>query len=164
MANDRALTNLDGVLDALRSLPPAIASKGGGPVRVALAKAARRIRDRARQLAPKDSGAMAENIVMKRDTRPDQVGANERYRVGVRGGARRYANTKRNVRNGRAGKKYETAGATYYWRFKEFGTRLMAPEPFLRPAFDQEAGPALDAIGDDLEKAIHAAAKRAAKG
>lgn len=158
------LQGLDGVLDALKALPREVAGKNGGPVRVALAKGAKRIRDRARQLAAVDTGAVRDNIVLKRDRSPQRSGANERYLVGVRGGSQTsYADTKRNRRKGLVGQKYEKAGRTYYWRFLEFGTANAPPRPFLRPAFEQEAQGVLDNIGDDLRKAIASAAKRHAK-
>ncbi|WP_374987639.1 HK97-gp10 family putative phage morphogenesis protein, partial [Klebsiella pneumoniae] len=65
------------------------------------------------------------------------------FRVGVMGGARQYANTKANVRKGRAGKSYNTAGDkgnpggdTWYWRFLEFGTEHAAARPIIRPALN----------------------------
>lgn len=64
-------------------------------------------------------------------------------RVGVRGGAQQYAKTKANVRKGRAGKTYATAGSkknpggdTWYWRFVELGRPSVGQpaRPFLRIA------------------------------
>ncbi|MDO5769454.1 MAG: HK97 gp10 family phage protein [Psychrobacter sp.] len=62
-------------------------------------------------------------------------------KVGVKGGARQYVNTKRNRREGRAGQTYQTAGDksnpggdTWYWRMVELGTAHSAAAPFLRPA------------------------------
>lgn len=164
MEREVKIEGLSGLLQALKALPPEIASKGGGPARVALAKAAKLIRDDARARAPVDTGATRDNIVMKRDSRPDRFGVNERYTVGVRGGASKYANNRRNRRKGRAGQVRETAGNTYYWRFKEFGTAKMAAEPFIRPAFDANAERALQLIGSELEKAIARAAKKVARG
>lgn len=163
MANDQHIKGLDGVLDALKALPQEVAGKNGGIVRQALASGARLIRDEARQRAPRDTGAMAANIVMKRDRDPKREGANERYTVGVRGGARRYAKTKRNVRKGRAGKEYETAGNTYYWRFIEFGTERQKARPFLRPAFEVRKVDAREAIINSLQRGIARAAKRVAR-
>lgn len=162
-SNPVMLRGLDGLLAALKALPPAVASKNGGPARVALARGAKVIRDDSRVRAPKDTGALVANIVMQRDRQPQESGVNERYVVGVRGGARRYANTKRNVRKGRAGKEYTTAGNTYYWRFKEFGTEKMPAEPFLRPAFESQKENALAVITDTLAKGIQAAAKKVAR-
>ena len=62
-------------------------------------------------------------------------------RVGVRGGAQEYAKTKANVRKGRAGKTYATAGSkknpggdTFYWRYQELGRSGMPAQPFMRIA------------------------------
>jgi len=62
-------------------------------------------------------------------------------RVGVKGGARQYVATKRNVRKGRSGKTYKTdgdksnpGGDTFYWRFIELGTAYIPAQPFLRIA------------------------------
>lgn len=164
MAGNVRIEGLDGVLDALKALPPELASKRGGPARAALARGAKVIRDDARRRVPVATGAVRDNIVMKRDTRPDRYGANERYTVGVRGGAKRYANTKRNRRKGRAGQEYVTAGNTYYWRFLEFGTAKMAARPFLRPAFESQKDRALAAIVDGLTAGIQRIAKKVAKG
>ena len=163
-SNLQHVQGLDGLLDALKALPPEISSKNGGPARAALAKGAKIIRDDARLRVPVDTGAVKANIVMKRDSRPDRFDVNERYTVGVRGGAKQYANTKRNVRKGRAGKQYETAGNTFYWRFLEFGTEKAAARPFLRPAFESNQAKAMTAIVDTLTKGIERAAKKVARG
>ena len=72
-------------------------------------------------------------------------------RVGVRGGAMSYANTKENVRKGKIGKKYLTpgdktnpGGDTWYWRLLETGTSKMAARPFMRPALNNN----LDTVQD----------------
>jgi HK97 gp10 family phage protein len=164
-SNLQHVQGLDGLLDALKALPPEIASKNGGPARAALAKGAKIIRDDARIRAPKDTGATAANIVMKRDGRPDRFGVNERYTVGVRGGSlSTYSNTKRNRRKGVVGKKYEKQSSTYYWRFKEFGTEKMAATPFMRPAFESNQARAMAAITDTLAKGIERAAKKVSRG
>lgn len=158
------IRGLDGILDALKALPPEVASKNGGPARVALAKGARVIRDDARLRAPKDTGALAANIVMKRDGNPQRFGANERYTVGVRGGSlSTFSNTKRNRRKGVVGKKYEKQSSTYYWRFKEFGTKKMPADPFLRPAFESKKEEAMNVIASTLASGIERAAKKVAR-
>lgn len=149
------LQGADDLLARLKALPPEIASSKGGPARAALAKAARLIRDEAIQRAPEDTGNLKDNIIMKRDPNPKRSGANEIYWVGVRGGGRRkYANTKRNRRNKRTGQTYEVAGNAYYWRFFEFGSEKLRPQPFLRPAFEARAAEAEAVIIDGLDKGI----------
>ena len=170
MGRNVRIEGLDGLLDALKALPPAIASKNGGPARIALAKAAKLIRDDARARAPKDTGALAANIVMKRDSRPDRHGVGERYTVGVRGGSlSTYSDTKRNRRKGLVGKKYNKSSQTYYWRFNEFGTKTemgtekMPARPFLRPAFERNAIAGLNLIAEELTRGIERAAKKVAR-
>ena len=86
------------------------------------------------------------------------------------GGARQYGNTKTNVRKGRAGKNYKTAGDkgnpggdTWYWRFPEFGTEHMAAKPMLRPGVNGVDTDVINVFAVELEKAIDRAVRRAAK-
>lgn len=62
-------------------------------------------------------------------------------RVGVRGGARSYMQTRANVRKGIVGQQYATDGSkqnpggdTWYWRLVELGTARTRAKPFLRLA------------------------------
>jgi len=82
-------------------------------------------------------------------------------RVGVKGGAKRYKNTKENRRKGRVGGSYEGPGNVYYWRFLEFGTSKIDPaRPFMRPAMSEHWREAMDTVSKALEVAI---AKQAEK-
>lgn len=161
------LQGLDGLLDALKALPAEIGAKGGGPARVALAKATRIIRDQAIANAPRDTGLLQENIIMHRDRKPHLAGAAEHYSVGVRRKSRRYANTKRNKGKGRVGKTYFVEGSAYYWQFIEFGfTRngvTYPPRPFLRPAFESRKEEAMDTIVTELRAGLDRAARKLAR-
>ena len=42
----------------------------------------------------------------------------------------------------------------FYGRFREIGTIFQAPEPFLRPAFDETAESVVDQIGESLKTMI----------
>lgn len=86
------------------------------------------VRRRAASLDDPETGeSIAKNVTVqssRRLSKPGQIG----FRVGIRGGAKKYANTRENVRAGRAGKTYQTGGDkgnpggdTWYWRFLEFG-------------------------------------------
>ena len=47
----------------------------------------------------------------------------------------------------KSGKKQQKKGLdAYYWRFVEFGTKKMAAQPFLRPAFESKKHEAVEAI------------------
>ena len=79
-------------------------------------------------------------------------------RVGVRGGAMSYANTKENVRKGKIGKKYLTpgdktnpGGDTWYWRLVEVGTSRSAAKPFLRPALNNNVDGVQDGFVTDFK-------------
>src|SRR5690606_1165609 len=92
----QTLHGLDGVLEKLKSLPPEIVSKRGGPVKSALRKGAvviqkewvanlKAIIAEPNEGVPHDgSGLLVKNVVVTRDSRPRRSGANERYVVRVR--------------------------------------------------------------------------------
>ena len=86
-------------------------------------------------------------------------------RVGVRGGAHEYAQTKANVRKGRAGKTYATAGSkknpggdTWYYRHVELGNSKMPAQPFMRIALWNNTERVNDEFatffGDEITKEI----------
>lgn len=89
-----SMEGLDGVLDTLKRLPPEVVSKRGGPVRRALAKGAKLIRDESRKALQRSidaagktgitetTGFTASNVIMKR-RRLDYING-ERYIVTVR--------------------------------------------------------------------------------
>ena len=77
MKVDVKLTGVDGVLKTLSSLPAEVVSKRGGPVKAALAKGARFLRDRERDnlravLEPGDesTGLLEQNIIASRGKPP----------------------------------------------------------------------------------------------
>ena len=82
-------------------------------------------------------------------------------KVGVRGGAMSYANTRANMRSGRAGQTYATAGSsgnpggdTFYFRFVELGTSRTAAKPFLRPALNNNVDNVQGSFVDDFKEQI----------
>lgn len=166
MAEQVTIAGLAGVLEALEALPREIASRNGGPVRTALGRGARLIKDEAVRRAPVATGKLQKNIIAARDRNPQRAGPGigERYIVGVRGGARqKLANTRRNRRAGTVGQDAVTQGNTFYWRFLEFGTAKMPAKPFLRPAFEAMKQAALDEVVSSLGKGIDRIAARLAR-
>lgn len=142
----------------LREMAPDLARNA---LRAAVGAAAKVVKDEASTRAEphKKTGALQANIYAKRDRkRSNDFG--QTYIVGVRNGQAKYANNKKNRRAGRAGKTYEDAGATFYWRFLEFGTVKMSPKPFLRPAFETKKVEAVEAIKERLWKRIEKIAKQ----
>jgi HK97 gp10 family phage protein len=49
---------------------------------------------------------------------------------------------------------------TFYWRFVEFGTRLMAARPFLRPALHDNVARVIEAVRVRLEKGVDREVRR----
>lgn len=166
------LNGLDSLLGKLDAVSQVTRDKTG---RAALRKAANVIRDRARNNAsrvddPSTKEAIYKNIVVAFSSKTFRRTGDPTFRIGVMGGARQYANTKTNVRKGRAGKNYKTAGDkgnpggdTWYWRFPEFGTEHMAAKPMLRPAVNGVDTDVINVFAVELEKAIDRAVRRAAK-
>lgn len=161
----KEIEGLAELVDRLKSLPAEIAGKGGGPVRKALAKCARVIRDDARARAPYDEDGIGKHlrdqIVMKRDPNPRAIdNAAERYIVTVKYKEKKYGNTRKNRRSGKIGKKYVTYGDFYYWKFLEFGTSKMAPHSFLRAAFEANKESLSGLFRDELAKSIEQAVRK----
>lgn len=146
----------------LRALPPALGSKGGGPLRYALFQSAKVLRDAAIARAPKKTGNLRENIVTKRHRNPKAVGATERYDIGFKGGTRKLTNNARNRRAGRAGARVTTAGVAFYGRFLELGTSKMPARPFLRPAIEAKRGEAVQVFSRAFLLAVERAEKKLA--
>jgi HK97 gp10 family phage protein len=118
-------------------------------LRGAVSAGAAVIRNEARLKAPKDTGEMARDIMIKR-ARDSRGSGLITYHVFVRTGKKsRLAGKKRNVNRD-----------SFYWRFVEFGTAKMSAKPFMRPAFDTAKERAVQAIKEYLAARID---KEAAK-
>lgn len=158
------INGADHILDVLQKLPKEVVSKNGGPVKLALAKGARLVRDQAKQNvravvnASKDStGLLEKNIIASRGK---QVfgSKGERYLVRVRRKA--YDGDKISKRQ-KAGKRVTThkTGALL-----EYGSSHQPATPWLRPAVQQKGQEAINTIIQDLDKRIQNTIKKMAKG
>ncbi|QXE85968.1 HK97 gp10 family phage protein [Geomonas nitrogeniifigens] len=93
-------------------------------------------RDEAKRIAPKDTGEMARDIMLKKPRKGNGL----EYQVYVRSGKKsRMAGKKRNVDRD-----------SFYWRFVEFGTAKMAAKPFMRPAFEAKRQEAIEKVRESL--------------
>ena len=146
------LEGLRGTLDMLKRLPPELVSKNGGPVKLALKKAAEVLRDAARanvqriidepnldEQATKSTGLLKKSIVAARGKMPPGL-KGERYSVRIR-----------------KNQKYpETRGkgltAVQIGRQLEEGTERRSPKPWLRPAFDEKKGAAVDTFVSEVNR------------
>ena len=140
----------------------------------ALKIAAEPIADAARRNAPEDKGFLRESIKiatkanMGRGRALRSRGDTVYAFIGIDGSVLppKDAKTKRNRRKSRflqAG-----GGVAAYSIFVEYGSASMAPQPYMRPAFDGEKENAVKRLGpalwEEIEKAAARAAKKAAKG
>jgi HK97 gp10 family phage protein len=135
---------------ALNQLPREVQKR---PLRAAVSAAAKVIQDEAKRRAPIDTGNLRKAVYRTRSRSGSGTGQ-ETFLVAVKKGKAEYANTARNRRLNRVGKKYQTQGEAYYWRFLEFGTAKMAAKPFLRPAFENKKQMAVDVLKQKLGDAI----------
>ncbi|WP_421794294.1 HK97-gp10 family putative phage morphogenesis protein [Hydrocarboniphaga effusa] len=154
---------LDQLLKNLEQLPRELVSKNGGLVRTALFKATKRIREQARQRAPRDTGVLAKNIIAVRDKNPRANGASERYIITVR--KKRWSKQAKERATRRANGKidYRRSNDAYYWRWVEFGTATQQAQPFLRPAFESEKEAAVLDFKDSLASGIKRAVAKMRK-
>jgi len=153
------ITGLDGVLATLKSLPPEIVSKRGGPVRAALRKAAVVIQKQeianllaATSNAPSYStGLLAKNIVVTRGKAPFS-GNGERYLVRV----------KRRTYPREAGQKGKPVTTLATANLLEYGSSTQPAEPFIRPAVMAKGQQAVDTFVSSLNKSIASIVKKLA--
>ncbi len=141
------IQGLEGLLDAMKKLPPELISKKGGPAKLAMKAGAQVIRDEAKRrvaVGTLDDVHVRDNIVVSRDPRPRESGADVTERFVVR--------VKRKKQPGGSG--------TKNWGALEFGNENQAARPFLRPAFEAKKQAALDVI---VAKLIAGVAKIQAK-
>lgn len=154
MSSTVQVKGLSELLKNMEQLPRELVSKRGGLVRSALFKAAKTVRDEAKQRAPRDTGALQANVVTVRDKDPQATGASERYAVTVK--KKRWTGKAKAKAKKTAGGKidYRKSGDAFYWRFVEFGTSKMRAQPFLRPAFESQKDAALDEFKQSLATGI----------
>lgn len=148
------LVKLDGweqLLKDLNSLHSDLTEKAARSAVVSAASLVRAdAKRRAKALGLEMTGALVENIAMKRERTPK---GRHQYNVGVRHGrnakrARKvieFTGTRRRVR-------YEND--PFYWRFHEFGTAKMPARPFLRPAFEENQQRILNTMAARIRKQL----------
>lgn len=145
---------LKGVLDTLQMLPPELVSKGGGPVRAALRKAAVIIQKQAQAnvqaiidqpnangLPAESTGMLMKNLVVQR-IKPPAGQRGERFMVRVR--KKKY--------EGNADWKPRTTAQI--GALLEYGTERRAAMPWMRPAFEARRVEAVQVFERELPAAI----------
>jgi HK97 gp10 family phage protein len=171
------LTGLDDVIARLYAMPTALAR---GPIRKALFAPAKKMRDDVQNAAPvwngnrfgpNDAhvpGLLKKSIGVFRDRRPEAM--TEVYYIGTRRLTRTYANTTRNRRKQRVGKRYRVEGAGYYVKFVEFGTNTTGlgrpgqkAQRFFTHVFESEKESAVDLFTATLSPELDATVRKLAQ-
>ena len=143
---------LEPLLAKLKSVSDDAKYKGG---RFALRKAANVIAAKVKENAqrvddPATPDSIPVNATVRWSSRIFRSTGDLGFRVGIQGGARK-------------GNKAGPGGATYYWRFLEFGTQHMQAKPFFRTALSDNTDKAKDTFVTEYIKAIDRAIKRAGR-
>ena len=144
------IKGIDGVLATLRSLPPEVVSKRGGPVKAALRKGAVVIFKQAqlnlyRSTAnvgtgdTEGTGLLLKNLVVTRGKEPTGT-KGERYLVRVR---------KKSYR-----RKGQPVTTLKTGQLLEYGSVQQPAEPWLRPAFNAKASQAINTATTELVRGL----------
>ncbi|MFK3846610.1 HK97-gp10 family putative phage morphogenesis protein [Stenotrophomonas sp. NPDC078853] len=172
---DRIRFDVSGLDDVKRKMAQLKADVIHRTGRAALRRAAIVLREQARSNARRiddheTAEAIWKNIDVRWDARSYRANGTLGFRVGVLGGARKYADTKANRRAGRAGADMAAPGSsgnpggdTWYWRMKEFGTSKMPAQPILRPVGEQAGQEAVDTFARFFNQGLNRAIKRNTK-
>ncbi len=156
------LTGLDGVLALLKSLPPEVVSKRGGPVRSALRKGAVVIlkAEKANLTAVtanatesgkvESTGLLMKSLIVSRGKAPSG-GKGERMLVRVK--RKSYAR--------KGGKAVTTLASA---QLLEYGSSKQPAEPWIRPAFESKAEEAIKTVERELVAGIDRIVKKLGKG
>lgn len=116
-------------------------------MRRALKKAAQPMADAAKSKAPRDDGVLQASIG-----------------VSTKLSDRQKKLHRKQFRNDKAAvEMFVGAGPLSSAHNQEFGNEHHGPQPFIRPAWDQEAMPTLERLGQEMWSEIEKQAKRAAK-
>lgn len=151
------------LLTRLSALPDKLQKKGAvRATRKAFRVALNAARATARNLDdPESREQIWRNIAIQNSPRTGRRIGGVAMRLGVKGGARAYADTRENRRKGRSGKAYATGGSkgnpggdTWYWRFLELGNKRMARQEFLLPAVRDNAQRIEGLLAEHLEREI----------
>lgn len=147
--------------DAQKKIARRATMAGIRVLRDQVAENARRVDD------PATPNNIAKNVAIRFSSKKTRSNGGSTYSLGIRGGSKSYANTKANVRAGKAGTKYKTDGSksnpggdTYYWRFLEFGTAKMPAKPIIRPALNQKGDAAIEAAVNEAMRLLELEIKR----
>lgn len=151
------------IVNRIAALPPKLQKQGAvRATREAMRVALNAAKASARSFDDPETGEQVwRNIALQNSPRQGRRVGGAVMRLGVRGGARAYADTRENRRKGRVGASYATAGSkgnpggdTWYWRFLELGTTRARAQAFLVPAVMENAQAIEAKLATSLEREI----------
>lgn len=151
------LQGVENTLRLLHSLPAEVVSKRGGPVKLALAKGARLLRDEAKRNLQAaivrdgdvSTGLLLQNVIASRGKAPTGS-RGERYLVRVR--SKTYP--------GRKGDPVTTRKTA---SLLEYGSDTQTATPWLRPAVQAKGAEVIRVVTDDLNRRIKLIIKKLAR-
>ncbi len=146
----------DGLLATLQALPPEIVSKRGGPVKLALAKGARMLRDQATENFRRSAAVDGADST---DTTVNSIIASRGKAPTGTKGERQLVRVKRKVFVNARGAKTTTLRAA---QLMEWGSARQPARPWLRPAVQRRGTQIIDAITEDLLRRVELITKRLA--
>jgi len=142
------IKGLTGVLETLKQLPSEVVSKRGGPVKLALAKGARLLRDEEKTRLQasiavngnNSTGFLLQNIISSRGKAPTSS-KGERYIVRIK-------------RKNYPDREGATVSTLKVAQIMEYGSKNQNAQPFIRPTFEAKAEESISVVTDDLVKRI----------
>ena len=164
------IKGLSGMLKTLESLPAEIVSKRGGPVKLALKKAAYVIRDEESRRfqalvnqrgTNETTGLLNKSIIVKRG-KVNLEGKGEKYIVTFKRSiyAKSIISQFRRLTSGGGG---ETVTTRKTAQLFEWGSSHQPPRKFIMPSFHAKAGEAIDVFKEDLKRRLDVIVTKLAK-
>lgn len=169
MASIKTTMHVEGLKELERALQELPRATGGNVLKRAILKPAQVFADRARELAPEETGKLKREILVGKPkiiTAGKAAFAQAMSEGGTRaeaGAAARSANAAAGGAGRHAVAQVGPTHRAFYGLFGEFGTAHHPPHPFMRPAWD-ELSPQMPAmVGGTLAEEIEKARKRLAR-
>lgn len=147
------LNGADQILRRLKTLPDKLQQKiGRKSARKAMAIVRSAARENAKRLDnPESAERIHKNVYLQQSRRGSKRIGGVMMRVGILGGARTPMGRDPNA-------EAQPGGDTRHWRFIELGAENTPPQPFLRPALENNAlrvtQVLIDGINADLDEAV----------
>jgi HK97 gp10 family phage protein len=151
-----ATVKVEGFSDLEKALEDLSKAAGKGVLRRSLIKAATPLADLAETLAPERTGGLKKSMAVSTKLAKRQQGIHNKMFRDDRSSVEVFA-----------GPSYDLGDGGRHGHLVEFGTYRTAPQPFMRPAWDQEGQATLDRLGrllwDEFAKSMARAERKAAK-